>query len=207
MILEAQKNRTGHGTGGPNCTKRDGGILHGQKTLRLGGGENTKCGQHDQCTAHAGIFHECSKQILYVTLTSTSSDCHVRHTLRVCLALQSELCMRTRKSSRFSLAIFLSNNALSLLTKPIGLGGRKMSFSSRRGKSSTSIGGKWQSSSIWSKVRSLLESRMLCNIQQVCTIVGMKSIFKEDFPSISLNLALSIPSPVRCSCGSTSASD
>ena len=47
-----------------------------------------------------------------------------------------------------SLAIFPSSNALSSLTRPMGLGGRKPVSSSVREVSFTSIGGKWQSARI-----------------------------------------------------------
>ena len=49
---------------------------------------------------------------------------------------------------------------------------------------------------IWSRVRTLLASRMLCNTQQQCTTVGKKSSFNDDLVPISLNLDLSMPNPL-----------
>lgn len=89
-----------------------------------------------------------------------------------------------------------SSKARSSLTKPIGLGGRNPSSSCAYVSLLSSIGGRSQSIRIWSRVRSLLASKMLCNTQQLWTTVGKKSSFKEDFVPISLNLDFSIPNPL-----------
>jgi hypothetical protein len=71
-----------------------------------------------------------------------------------------------------------------------------MSSSFLRGEFSSSMGGRWHSSSIWSKVRSLLANKMLCNTQHVCTTVDTNSSFRLHFPPIFLNLVFRMPNPL-----------